>query len=60
MRALDLCEELYGRERVLEEIEKGIDPITFEQYPTGAEWLLGLRRRINRMIAQKATGKDNK
>ncbi len=55
LRALQLCEEWFGKDRVMEELEKGIDPITFENYPTGAEWLLGLRRRLNRMIKEKVT-----
>lgn len=50
LRALELCEELYGKEQVLKELEKGIEPITFENYPIGADWLLHLRKRINKMI----------
>jgi len=50
LRALELCEKLYGKERVLEELERGIDPITFENYPIGADWLLHLRKRINDLI----------
>jgi hypothetical protein len=57
LRALQLCEALYSRDRVLEELEQGTAPITFEQYPTGAEWLLGLRRRINNLIREKTRQK---
>lgn len=51
LRALQLAETLCGRERVLAELEAGLDaPITFSSYPTDAAWLLGLRERINAMI----------
>ncbi len=53
LRALKFCESLYGKDRVMEELEAGIDPITFEHYPIGSEWLLGMRKRINGLIRQK-------
>ncbi len=53
MQALKLCESLYGRERVMEELEKGIDPITFKVYPHSAQWLLYFRQRINDLIKAK-------
>ncbi len=52
-RALDLLEQLYGREKAMEALEAGIDPITFKQYPKSAQWLLGLRERINQLIKAK-------
>ncbi|MBE6883803.1 MAG: DUF4091 domain-containing protein [Ruminococcaceae bacterium] len=51
LRALKLAEKLCGREAVLAEMEKGIAPITFFDYPHDPAWLLDLRERINRMIA---------
>lgn len=52
-RALNLLEQLYGREKAMEVLEAGIDPITFKSYPKTAEWLLYLRERINRLIKEK-------
>lgn len=53
LRALQLLEELYGRDYATELLEDGIDPITFKHYPRNADFLLDLRRRINRAIADK-------
>lgn len=53
MRALKLLEELYGREKAMEVLEAGIDPITFKKYPHSAQWLLCLRERINQLIKAK-------
>ncbi len=53
IRALQLCESLYGKEVVLAEMEKGIAPITFTDWPRSAEWLLDLRFRINNLIKAK-------
>jgi len=50
MRAMQLLESLAGREFVLKIIDEGIEPITFERYPHSDEYVLGLRRRINREI----------
>lgn len=54
MRALELCESLYGKEEVLRVIEEGIDPIEFDCYPKNPDYLLRLRRRINEMIKNAA------
>jgi len=53
MRALQLCEKLYGRDYTMKLLEDGIEPITFKHYPRSAEYLLELRRRVNRAIADK-------
>lgn len=53
MRAMQLCEQLYGREFVMNLIEDGVEPITFSEYPKDAEYLLNLREKINRAIADK-------
>lgn len=53
MRALQLCEQLYGKDHVLSLIEQNIDPITFSDYPHSADWLLSMRERINRAIQHK-------
>nr|MBQ4319609.1 DUF4091 domain-containing protein [Clostridia bacterium] len=53
IRALQLAEELCGREAVLNAIDEGIAPITFSEYPKSAKYMLGLREKINAMIAEK-------
>lgn len=53
LRALKLCQQLYGKEKTMELLEAGIEPITFDKYPQDAEYLLNLRRRINKAIAAK-------
>lgn len=50
MRAFKLCETLCGREKVIEILEDGINPITFDNYPHSDEWLLGVREKINLQI----------
>lgn len=53
IRALELLESLIGREAVIREIEKGLDKeLTFARYPVSDTWILDLRRRVNRMIAE--------
>ncbi len=54
LRAMKLCEKLYGRAHVMALMEEGIEPITFQSYPRDAAWLLHFRERLNREI-QKAT-----
>lgn len=53
LRALKLCESLYGREYTMQLLECGIEPITFESYPKDADYLLNLRRRVNAAIREK-------
>ena len=49
-------ETLVGRERVLELIDGELsEPVTFNRYPRGAEYLLNLRSRVNEEIV-KARG----
>ena len=57
MRALKLCEQLYGRETTMRVLEEGIEPITFKKYPKSDDYILNLRRRINDMIKAKVSGK---
>ncbi len=55
MRALKLCESLYGREYVLNLIDSELDtPITFDEYPRDAAYILNLREKVNAAIAAKA------
>ena len=53
LRALRLCEKLCGREETMRILEDGINPITFKQYPHDADYILNLRRRINKAIADR-------
>ncbi len=52
-RALCLLETLVGREKVMELIrqEAGME-LSFKQYPRNDEFILGLREKVNRMLAQ--------
>ena len=48
--AFKLAETLVGKQKVLETIQAGIEPITFSKYPHSAAWLLSMRERINELI----------
>lgn len=51
LRALKLLEQLIGREKVLDLLEKELaSPITFNEYPRDSEWLLTKREEINEAI----------
>lgn len=52
MRAMQLLESLTSHEFVVSLIEEE-SQITFADYPHSAEWLLGMRERINREIAKR-------
>lgn len=54
MRALKLCEQLCGRDYVMNLIEGDLDkPITFKEYPHDAAYILNLREKVNAAIAEK-------
>ena len=54
IRALKKCEELYGREFVIDLIDEGLEkPLTFLEYPKEAEYILNLRKKVNAAIAAK-------
>ena len=50
MRALLLLESFIGKEKTLEIVEKGIEPIRFNKFPYTRDFVLGLRERINAEI----------
>lgn len=51
IRALTLLEELKGRDYVLQIVEENQkQPITFEEYPCSAQYLIEIRNKINREI----------
>ncbi len=52
MRALQLLESLIGKEKTMQILEEGIEPITFAQYPHCDEWQLATREKINAAIKQ--------
>jgi len=52
VRAFELCERLYSREFVLSLIDAR-GPVTFDDYPKDADYLIELRRKVNEAIAAK-------
>lgn len=53
LRALRALEAKIGREAVIAMIHDGLDyEIKMDRYPWSAEWLLGLRERVNRALAK--------
>ncbi len=53
MMALQTLENITGREKVLEFLEKeAVKPMSFTEYPCSAEWLLETREKINAMIKE--------
>lgn len=51
LRAFKLCEELCGRDAVMAVIEEAGE-VGFKEYPLGDEQVLGVREKINRLIAE--------
>lgn len=52
LRALRLLESLRGRDFVMGILEDGVEPITFENYPRSADYILETRERVNRAIGE--------
>ncbi len=54
-RALKSCEELYGRDFVLNLIQEGLDySLSFTKYPKNDDYLLKLREKVNKYILYKS------
>lgn len=54
LRAMEYLEKLTSREYVMKILEEGTDkPITFSEYPGNDRYILSVRNRINREIAQR-------
>ena len=53
LRALKLCQNLYGREYTMALVEEGIAPISFRRYPREDSYLLNLRQKVNEAIKAK-------
>lgn len=53
LRALTLLEGFIGRDAVLNMVEEGLEsPITFNNYPKDAEWILKKREQINKKVSE--------
>ena len=52
IRALSLLEKQIGYDAVIELIEKDIDPITFDCYPTDSNYLIQLRETVNQKLKE--------
>ena len=54
MKAMKLCEKLYGKETVVTLIDNTIGTgVTFDTCAKSADQILLLREKINRLIAEK-------
>ena len=54
IKALRLCEELYGREFVINLINEGLDyELDYKHYPHCDSYILELRKKVNLAIAKK-------
>lgn len=60
LRALELLETMIGREAVLVWIEHGLEaPLTFDQYPRDAKFLLKFRSAVNERIKAGLVNRTN-
>ncbi len=59
LRAMKLLESLAGRGAVMEILEDGIDPITFDEYPHSDGYILKTRERINAQIKRLTENRDD-
>lgn len=50
VRAFRLCEQLYGRDHVMNIFEENTEPITFRKYPRNDDYLLNVREKINSAV----------
>ena len=53
LRAMRLCEQYYGHDKVVEEIEKVYGEVRFDKCPSRSDEMLAIRRRIDEMIEAK-------
>ena len=53
IRALTLLEKHRGRDFVISMIDEGLDtPLTFDKYPKSADYILDLRAKVNKALAE--------
>ena len=50
VRAFKLCEQLCGRDYVMNILEENTEPITFRKYPRNDDYLLNVREKINQAV----------
>ncbi len=50
LRAFQLLESFKGKDFVMAILEDGVEPITFDQYPRSADYILDAREKVNRAI----------
>jgi hypothetical protein len=59
LRALQLLEELIGRDQTIKMLEDSLErPLTFSEYPKDDAWLLNKREEINQRIAEETRKRD--
>ncbi|MBQ7714596.1 MAG: DUF4091 domain-containing protein [Clostridia bacterium] len=58
LRAMKLLESLAGYDAVMEILEDGIEPITFDEYPHSDEYILKTREKINRVIGKIVSSEE--
>lgn len=56
--AMKFAEKLAGRDTVMRLVEEHGD-VTFRDYPTGADYILNLRRKINKLIYDYSTTENH-
>ena len=53
LRALKLCESIYGREKTVQLLEEGLErPLRFADWPKSEEYILKTRERIDRAVEE--------
>ena len=53
LRALRLCESIYGREKTVKFLEEDLDrPLKFDDFPKSEEYILSTRRKIDRLVEE--------
>ena len=53
LRALRLCESIYGREQTVKFLEEDIDrPLKFADYPKCEEYILNTRKKIDKLVEE--------
>lgn len=58
IEAMKLAEKLAGRDTVMKLVEEHGD-VTFRDYPTGADYILNLRRKINKLIDDYSSAENH-
>lgn len=53
LRALECLETLVGREKAEEILTKDTDILSFSEYPRDSRWIIEMRERVNRAIAEQ-------